>query len=142
MFLILIPIAASPIIYERFYKDSPISAKTIPLPHDNSEPEPDIAIVRLPSTIYRAHHPYAEDIYWLIEVSSRTLKIDLEQKAITYARNTIPEYWVLDLVNNQLIVHRHPQGNRYSQVVNYRVGVISPQAFPEIKIALDQLLLF
>ncbi len=113
-----------------------------PITLDNSEPEPDIAIVRLPSTIYRAHHPYAEDIYWLIEVSSRTLKIDLEQKAITYARNTIPEYWVLDLVNNQLIVHRHPQGNRYSQVVNYRVGVISPQAFPEIKIALDQLLLF
>ncbi len=142
MFLIPIPIAASPIICERFYKDSPISAKTIPLPHDNSEPEPDIAIVRPPSTIYRAHHPYAEDIYWLIEVSSRTLKIDLEQKAITYARNTIPEYWVIDLVNNQLIVHSHPINNSYSQVVEYRAGVISPQAFPHISLALDQLLLF
>ena len=45
-----------------------------PITLDNSEPEPDIAIVRLPLTIYRTRHPYAEDIYWLIEVSQRTLK--------------------------------------------------------------------
>ncbi len=51
-----------------------------PITLDNSEPEPDIAIVRLPETIYRNHHPYAEDIYWLIEVSNRTLTKDLEQK--------------------------------------------------------------
>ena len=33
-----------------------------PITLDNSELEPDIAIVRLPETIYRHHHPYAEDI--------------------------------------------------------------------------------
>ena len=82
-----------------------------PITLDNSEPEPDVAVVRLPETIaegdsplplamsncsssHRTHHPYSQDIYWLIEISNRTLKTDLNQKKITYARNGIPEYWV------------------------------------------------
>ena len=113
-----------------------------PITLDNSEPEPDIAIVRLPLTIYRNHHPYPEDIYWLIEISNRTLKKDLEQKTITYARNGIPEYWVIDLVNKKLIVHTQVQNNGYSQVVEYTTGTVSPLAFPDIAIALNQLLLY
>ncbi len=33
-----------------------------PITLDNSEPEPDIAIVRLPETIYKTHHPYPQDL--------------------------------------------------------------------------------
>ncbi len=113
-----------------------------PITLDNSEPEPDIAIVRLPETIYRNHHPYAEDIYWLIEISQRTLKKDLEHKSFTYARNGIPEYWVIDLQNKQVIVHTEPRDSKYSQVVRYQSGVISPLAFRDLKIALNKLLLF
>ncbi|MEM8677531.1 MAG: Uma2 family endonuclease [Cyanobacteria bacterium P01_G01_bin.67] len=113
-----------------------------PITLDNSEPEPDIAIVRLPETIYRQHHPYPQDIYFLIEISHRTLKQDLEQKIITYARNGIPEYWVLDLVNKKLITHTQVQGNKYSQVAEYKTGTVCPMAFPDIAIALDKLLLF
>ena len=54
-----------------------------PITLDNSEPEPDVAVVRLPETIYRTRHPYPQDIYWLIEISNRTLKTDLNQKKIT-----------------------------------------------------------
>ncbi len=113
-----------------------------PITLDNSEPEPDIAVVRLPSTIYYNHHPYAEDIYWLIEVSNRTLTKDLEQKTITYARNGIAEYWVIDLQNNQVIVHTQPQDSKYVQRVTYQSGVIYPLAFPDIEVTLDRLLLF
>ena len=113
-----------------------------PITLDNSEPEPDVAVVRLPETIYRQHHPYPEDIYWLIEISNRSLKQDLEPKIVTYARNGIPEYWVIDLVSKKLIVHTQVQENKYSQVNEYQTGTVSPMAFPEIAIALDQLLLF
>jgi Uma2 family endonuclease len=113
-----------------------------PITLDNSEPEPDIAIVQLPATIYRNHHPYAQNIYWLIEVSNRTLKKDLEQKIITYARNGIPEYWVIDLKNKKLIVHTQIQNSSYSKVVEYRSGTIASQAFDDIKIDLDKLLLY
>ena len=120
-----------------------------PITLDNSEPEPDIAVVRLPETIYKDHHPYPQDIYWLIEVSNTILQKDLKQKIATYARNGIPEYWVIDLVNKKLITHTQRQNNSYSQVVEYQTGTVSPLAFPSIAIAklaegiaLDQLLLF
>ncbi len=99
-----------------------------PITLDNSEPEPDIAVVRLPKTIYTQHHPYPQDIYWLIEISNKTLSKDLNEKSITYSRNGIPEYWVIDLVNKKLIVHTDPQGNKYSQVKEYSSGIISPIA--------------
>ena len=113
-----------------------------PITLDNSEPEPDIAVVKLPKTIYTQHHPYPEDIYWLIEVSNKTLAIDLGQKSKIYARNGIAEYWVIDLVNKKLIVHTQPQSDSYSQIVEYTMGTVTPQAFPNIAIALDKLLLF
>ena len=113
-----------------------------PITLDNSEPEPDIAVVQLPATIYRQHHPFSENIYLLIEVSNRTLKKDLEEKIITYARNGIPEYWVIDLKNKKLIVHTRPQNNIYLQIVEYKSGKIAPQAFLDINIDLNKLLLY
>ena len=113
-----------------------------PITLDNSEPEPDIAVVRLPKTIYAQHHPYPQDIYWLIEVSNKTLSKDLTEKSITYARNGIIEYWVIDLVNQKLIVHTYPVNNSYSKIDEYLSGTLSPLAFPDITIAIERLLLF
>jgi Uma2 family endonuclease len=113
-----------------------------PITLDNSEPEPDIAIVHSPYTNYFTRHPYPQDIYWLVDISSRTLKSDLEKKSITYARNCIPEYWVIDLINKQLVVHTQPINNSYSQIQSFTTGTITPQAFPDLAIALKQLLLF
>ena len=113
-----------------------------PITLDNSEPEPDIAIVCLPETIYRNHHPYPQDVYWLVEISRQTLKKDLEQKIVTYARNGIPEYWVIDLVNKKLITHTQLQGNSYSQINEYKTGTVSTLAFPDVAIAIDKLILF
>ena len=113
-----------------------------PITLDNSEPEPDIAVVRLPESIYRSHHPYPQDIYWLIEISNKTLKKDTEDKIITYARNGIPEYWVIDLVNKKLITHTQIQNNSYSLVTEHRTGTVFSLAFPNIEISLNKLLLF
>lgn len=113
-----------------------------PITLDNSEPEPDIAVVRLPKTIYKEHHPYPEDIYLLIEVSRSTLKLDLETKSQIYARNNIPEYWVIDLVNKKLVVHTQPSDNSYAQIVEYKSGSVSARAFTDFTIPLEQLLLF
>jgi Uma2 family endonuclease len=55
-------------------------AHPITLPND-SEPEPDIAIVRMPNSQYLTHHPYPEDIYWLIKYANTTLRKDLNEKS-------------------------------------------------------------
>ena len=111
-----------------------------PITLNNSEPEPDIAVVRLPKTIYAQHHPYPQDIYWLIEVSKTTLQFDLNIKAEVYASNNIPEYWIIDLVNKKVIAHTLPNDNSYSQIVEYQVGFISPQTFSDIMIPLSELI--
>lgn len=113
-----------------------------PITLDNSEPQPDITIVRHPRDIYRTHHPYPEDIYWLIEISNSTLQFDRETKAKIYARNKIKEYWIVDLINQKLIVHTSPNGDSYSTINQCQTGKISPEAFPNLNISLDKLLLF
>lgn len=45
-------------------------------------------------------------------------------------------------MNKKLIVHTQPEGDRYSQIVEYRSGTVTPQAFADLAISLDELLLF
>lgn len=111
-----------------------------PITLDNSEPEPDIAIVRFNENNYFEHHPYAEDIYWLIEVANKTLTKDLEEKSIIYSRNRIIEYWVIDLVNQKLWVLTNPQNNSYLNKQEFSNGIINPVAFPSINIEVKKLL--
>lgn len=113
-----------------------------PITLDNSEPEPDIAIARLPKSIYAQHHPYPEDIYWLIEISNNTLEKDLNEKTIIYARNGIAEYWVIDLPHKKLWVFTKPGKKGYSQTQEFTTGIISPQSLPNISIETKELLLF
>lgn len=112
-----------------------------PITLDNSEPEPDIAIVKFEKNNYATCHPYPQDIYWLIEVSNQTLTKDLGEKSIIYARNCIQEYWVIDLPNNKIWIFTKPQENRYVNRQEIAMGNINPLAFPKINIKVEQLLL-
>jgi Uma2 family endonuclease len=111
-----------------------------PITLDNSEPEPDIALVRFDNNNYSDRHPDPQDIYWLVEVSNQTLTKDLEEKSVIYARNGIPEYWVIDLVNNKLWILTQPQANGYLNQREITTGNIQPLAFPEIDINVEKLL--
>ncbi|MGF1523096.1 MAG: Uma2 family endonuclease [Leptolyngbyaceae cyanobacterium] len=110
----------------------------VTLPQDG-EPQPDICIAVPPEHRYDDHHPYPADIYWLIEVSNSTLKYDLGEKAAAYARSQIREYWVVDIPNRQLWIHRHPVGVQYQSIVKQASGQISPLAFPEVSFVIANL---
>jgi Uma2 family endonuclease len=111
-----------------------------PITLANSEPEPDIAIVRLPDSTYNNRHPKPEDIFWLIEVANTSLKKDLELKASIYADAQIQEYWILDLSAQQIIVLRNPQDKQYTQEQIIKAGIITPLAFPNIQVSVQILL--
>jgi Uma2 family endonuclease len=66
--------------------------KPITLPETTSEPEPDLAIVQRLGQDYRQHHPYPENIFWLMEYSDSTLTKDIEIKSKIYAKSGIKEY--------------------------------------------------
>ncbi|MDJ0689541.1 MAG: Uma2 family endonuclease [Xenococcaceae cyanobacterium MO_188.B32] len=120
---------------------SVVVRQALPVTLNNSEPQPDIAVVRLPSTKYATHHPYAEDIYWLVEISKTTLSKDLNEKQKIYSQNGIGEYWVIDLSEKKVWVFTQPQENGYATSVELTTGIINPVAFPNVAIAVERLLI-
>lgn len=115
------------------------SAKPITLPNQ-SEPEPDLAIVQLLGREYLAHHPYPENIFWLIEYSNSSLSKDLEIKRRLYAEIGVLEYWVVNLKKSQLTVCRNPQNGDYCSEITLTSGMIQPIAFPTLSISVDRIL--
>ena len=113
-----------------------------PITLNASEPEPDIAIVRLKDNNYRDRHPYPEDIYWLIEIADSTLSKDKEIKKKIYAIAGIKEYWIIDLNNRKLIVYLNPNREDYEQEIELdrSISIINPLAFPAIAIEVEKLL--
>lgn len=108
---------------------------------DDSEPEPDVAVVQPDPLDYEDHHPMPVEIYLLIEVSDRTLKRDRDLKAPTYARSGIREYWIVDVNARQLYVFREPEVEGYTNfVVLAESDLISPLAFPDCQVPVQDLL--
>ena len=104
-----------------------------------AEPEPDLAVV--PGTIddYRNRHPGAAVL--VVEIADTSLEFDRTRMAEMYARSEIPEYWILNLVDHQLVVFREPRENRYG--VHLMLGAdssISPLAAPEARLQILSLL--
>jgi Uma2 family endonuclease len=105
----------------------------------DSEPEPDIAIVQRLGREYLEHHPYPQNIFWLIEYSDSSLDKDLEIKSKVYAEAKIPEYWVVNLKNRQLVVFREPQNGEYASKSTLTGGTIYPLAFPDVAISVNSI---
>lgn len=106
-----------------------------------SEPEPDILIVRPRADNYRKSHPGPADVQLLIEVAQSSLGYDRERKLPLYAAAGIPEVWIADLDGERMLVHREPQRRRYASVVTIeRGGSLTPAAFPDLTLTLDDAL--
>jgi Uma2 family endonuclease len=80
-----------------------------PITLSNSEPEPDIVVVRGDTRQYLDRHPGAEDIALIIEVSDTTLQRDRTVKKRIYARAGISIYWIVNLVEEQVEVYSQPK---------------------------------
>ena len=76
-----------------------------------SQPEPDLAVVPVGDW-----DTYPAKAQLVIEVSVTSRKVDVGRKAAIYAASGIPEYWVLDLADRRLVVHRAPVEDRYTEV--------------------------
>ncbi len=114
-------------------------AHPITLPND-SEPIPDLAIVKPLGAVYLEHHPYPSDVFWLIEFSNATLNQDLTVKRAIYAEAGIPEYWVVNLNNKELTVFRDLDNGDYAVEETYKTGSVFPRAFTDIEISVQRLM--
>jgi Uma2 family endonuclease len=77
----------------------------------DSEPEPDLSVVRGAEFEYVARHPGPADLGLVIEVSDTTLRKDRGVKGRVYARAGIPFSWMVNLPDRRLEVYSDPSGS-------------------------------
>jgi len=113
---------------------------------DMSEPEPDVAVVPGSARDYIAGHPQTAVL--VVEVADTSLAVDRTTKAALYARAGIAEYWILNLPDRLLEVHRDPAlmteqplGHQYRTVLRLSAEQsVSPLAAPEAVIRVSEVL--
>jgi Uma2 family endonuclease len=111
-----------------------------------SEPHPDVAAVTGSPRDYFVDHP--KTALLVIEVSDSTLEEDTHEKASLYASGGIEDYWVVDLVNDQVLVFRSPKpearskfGTNYASVsAHRRDDKLTPLAAPNARVLVNDLL--
>lgn len=103
---------------------------------DDSEPEPDLAIVPFDPT--RTEHPMRAVL--VVEVADSSRELDLLGKAALYAESDVDEYWVIDLQDACIHVHRDRADGVWQTISIHGADVmVSPRALPDLAVSLDQL---
>ena len=86
-----------------------------------SEPVPDLMLLQLRPD-YETHQPMTADALLVVEVADSTLSYDRRTKVPLYAREGVPEMWLVDLPNGRVTVHREPTPTGYQLTQTYRPG--------------------
>jgi Uma2 family endonuclease len=81
-----------------------------PITTGDSEPEPDIMVVRAEAAGRQDRHPGPEDVALVVEVAETSLRRDCGTKKRLYARARIPIYWIVNLVQRRVEVYTDPSG--------------------------------
>jgi hypothetical protein len=79
-----------------------------PITLDDSEPEPDAAVVRGTIRDFAVSHPMPDDVALVIEVADSTVLPDRKWKQRLYARNGVVEFWLVNLPVRRVEVYRQP----------------------------------
>jgi Uma2 family endonuclease len=96
---------------------------------NDSEPQPDLVWCQKRDSA--DHHPQPDDILLLIEVADTSLEDDRGEKLEIYAEASIHEYWIVNLIDEQIEVYRKPTGRTYQEQSTYRGDAeIHPLALP------------
>jgi len=107
---------------------------------NNSEPQPDLVILKYRQDFYANQHPHPEDILLLIEVSDSSIDYDKNVKIPLYAENQISEVWLVNLNDNSVEIYQKPYRNYYQSIQKLSaINIISLNNFPEVEIKISEL---
>jgi len=128
-------------LFSRYVGDQAIVSvqNPIALP-PQSEPQPDVSLLKPRADFYRNTLASANDVLLVIEVSDSTLAYDRDAKIPLYARHGIPEAWLIDRQTQAVTVFLDPADNGYRRVLTPgQSETISPSLLPHISIPLVDL---
>lgn len=88
----------------------------------DSEPEPDIAVVRGRPQDHFDRHPSPSELCLAVEVANSTLVGDRVLKGPIYAESGVPVYWVVNVKERRVEAYTEPSGGAYRQRTHYKDG--------------------
>jgi Uma2 family endonuclease len=107
----------------------------------HNEPLPDVLILKPRADFYESFDRTIEYALLIVEISDTALNRDLKRKLPHYAESGVPEFWIEDLQHGLIHVFREPEKGRYKVHLQMKRGEsISPLAFPDVSIKVDDLL--
>lgn len=108
--------------------------------NNNSEPQPDVALLKPRDDFYATAHPQPQDIFLLIEVADSTILYEREEKIPLYAKADIIEVWLVD-INEQIVeVYQQSIAAGYQHIQKFTSGQsLSIKAFPNVNITVNEI---
>ncbi len=107
---------------------------------DDSEPQPDLAVVRRRAVPYKEAEIASDDVLLLIEVAESSLAYDRSTKLRLYAEAGVAEYWVVNGAAEGIEVHRAPEPGGYRDVSRLTgSATVSLGAFPDVVLTLAEI---
>lgn len=107
----------------------------------DTEPQPDIALLRSRSDDYAHVAPQPADALLVVEVADTSYRYDRHVKLPLYARAGVPEYWIVDLRHDVVEVYRDRAAETYASVTRVeRGGTLTPAAFPDLVLPVNDIL--
>lgn len=107
----------------------------------DSEPEPDLAVVKPRDDYYASQTPGPRDVYFLVEVAETSLEEDRAVKVPLYARHGVPEAWLVDLAAGRVEVFSDPAAEGYRSVERCETGMtVTARSFPGLSITVREIL--
>lgn len=101
------------LLHQNFASKSIIWTQNSIILGDSSEPQPDLALLKLRDDFYIEGLPIAEDILLIIEVADSTINYDRDIKIPLYAEFGISEAWLIDVNNKTLTRYTNPNPRGY-----------------------------
>lgn len=128
------------VFFAEEYLQAEAPVEVAPEDSETSAPEPDLVVLTRPDEDFLDTNPGPADIALLIEIADSTLRRDLGSKARRYAAARIREYWVVDVENRKLHVHRDPQTDGWASItVLEETQTLTPLAAPNAILLLGEL---
>ncbi len=108
-----------------------------PITCTDSEPEPDLSVVRGAPADYASEHPRTAEL--VIEVCVTTEEHD-RSKLRAYAGAAVKEAWLVLVPERQIEVHRQPAGERFRERILYGPGgQLTSTVLPQFNVDLEAL---
>jgi Uma2 family endonuclease len=109
-----------------------------PITTAESEPEPDVIVVRGQVRDYQDRHPGPQDVALVVEVADTSLRDDQGLKKAVYARAGVAVYWIANLIDRQFEVYTEPSGPAerpdYQQCRIYGSSEVIPVALDGVEV--------